>query len=260
MTNEQQGALKVLTPADFGLATILGCEPVNENGKDGTLLALVPEGEFLAGGSGSDAGGGRPFAVRLPAYYLALHAVTNGQYARFLSASGPVKADLDKWILLDSDCFVRARGNGYEAYGGKADHPVVQVSWYGAEAYASWAGLRLPSELEWEKGSRGLDGREYPWGANWDETKCRNDKNKGGERTSGVWNYAAGQSPWGLYQMSGNVWEWCSDWYEKEAYGRYKGGNLTPPGSGVSRVLRGGSWIQRQYRQLPLRLSRRRQA
>ena len=112
-----------------------------ENGKDGTLLELIPEGEFLAGGKGSNEGG-QPFAVRLPAYYLALHPVTNGQYARFLSASGPVKADLDKWILLDSDCFVRARGNGYEAYGGKADHPVVQVSWYGAEAYASWAGLR----------------------------------------------------------------------------------------------------------------------
>jgi formylglycine-generating enzyme required for sulfatase activity len=210
-----------------------------ENGKDGTLLALIPEGEFLAGGSGSE----KPFPVRLPAYYLALHAVTNAQYARFLSAARPGKADLDKWILLDSDCFVRAKGGGYEAYGGKEDHPVVRVSWYGAQSYAEWSGLRLPSELEWEKGSRGTDGREYPWGAQWDETKCRNDKNKGSERTCGVWSYAEGQSPWGLYQMSGNVWEWCGDCYESGAYGRYKGGDLRPPSSGASRVLRGGSWV-----------------
>ncbi|MGB8261172.1 MAG: SUMF1/EgtB/PvdO family nonheme iron enzyme [Terracidiphilus sp.] len=209
-----------------------------ENGKDGTLLGLVPAGEFLAGGSGNE----KPFPVRLPAYYLALHAVTNGQYARFLNASRPAKADLDKWILLGSYCFVRAQGSGYEAYGGKSDHPVAQVSWYGAEAYCAWSGLRLPSELEWEKGSRGVDGREYPWGAKWDETKCRNDKNKGSERTCTVWSYPEGQSPFGQYQMSGNVWEWCGDWYDKEAYNRYKAGNLTPPSTGVSRVLRGGSW------------------
>jgi formylglycine-generating enzyme required for sulfatase activity len=219
----------------------IGHEPIIENAKDGTLLALIPEGEFLAGGSGSDEGGG-PFQVRLPAYYLALHPVTNGQYARFLSAARPGKAELEKWIRLDSDCFVRAQGSGYEAYGGKADHPVVQVSWYGAQAYAEWSGLRLPSELEWEKGSRGTDGREYPWGAQWDETKCRNNMNRGNEKTCGVWSYAAGQSPWGMYQMSGNVWEWCGDWYDKEAYGRYRGGDLTPPASGASRVLRGGSW------------------
>ena len=151
MTNEHPSALPALTPADFGLTAILGCEPVIENGKDGTLLGLVPEGEFLAGGKGADEGA-EPFKVRLPAYYLALHPVTNAQYARFLSASGPVKAELDKWLLLDSDCFVRAQGNGYEAYGEKDDHPVVQVSWYGAEAYcvvgrvcvcrASWSGRR----------------------------------------------------------------------------------------------------------------------
>ena len=212
-----------------------------ENAKDGTLLGLVPAGEFLAGGTGSDEGGG-PFKVTLPAYYLALHPVTNAQYARFLSAARPAKADLDKWILLDSDCFVRAQSSSYEAYGGKADHPVGQVSWYGAEAYCAWSGLRLPSELEWEKGSRGEDGREYPWGAKWDETKCRNAMNKGSERTCGVWKYPQGQSPFGHYQMSGNVWEWCGDWYDKEAYTRYKAGNLTPPSSGVSRVVRGGSW------------------
>jgi len=213
-----------------------------ENAKDGTLLALIPEGEFLAGGSKNENEGGGPFKVRLPAYYLALHAVTNLQYARFLSEVRPAKADVEKWILLSSGCSVRAQGGGYEEYGGKGDHPVVQVSWYGAQAYAQWAGLRLPSELEWEKGARGTDGREYPWGANWDQNKCRNDKNKGNERTCGIWSYAEGQSAWGLYQMAGNVWEWCADWYEKEAYTRYKGRNLTTPSSGVRRVVRGGSW------------------
>ena len=214
-----------------------------ENAKDGTLLGLVPEGEFLAGGSGSNEGGGKPFPVRLPAYYLALHPVTNGQYARFLSERKPVQSDLEKWIRLDSDCFVRKSVNGYEAYGGKGDHPVVEVSWYGAEAYCQWSGLRLPSELEWEKGSRGVDGREYPWGNEMDWNKCRNDENKGSEGTSGVWQYPQGESPFGQYQMSGNVWEWCGDWYDSGAYTRYKGGHLTPPSTGSSRVVRGGSWL-----------------
>jgi len=213
-----------------------------ENSKDGTLLVLIPEGEFVAGGSGSDEGGSS-FKLKLPAYYLALHPVTNAQYARFLADRRPAASDLEKWILLDRDCFVRASGNGYEAYGDKEDHPVVQVSWFGAEAYGEWAGLRLPSELEWEKGARGVDGREYPWGNDWENGKrCRNDNNKGNETTCGVWSYPEGCSPHGMYQMSGNVWEWCEDWHESGAYNRYKSGDLTAPKSAGSRVLRGGSW------------------
>ena len=212
-----------------------------ENSKDGTLLVLIPEGEFVAGGSGSDEGGSS-FKLKLPAYYLALHPVTNAQYARFLADRRPAASDLEKWILLDRDCFVRASGNGYEAYGDKEDHPVVQVSWFGAEAYGEWAGLRLPSELEWEKGARGVDGRKYPWGNDWDAGKCRNNTNKGNETTCGVWSYPEGCSPHGMYQMSGNVWEWCEDWHESGAYNRYKSGDLTAPKSAGSRGLRGGSW------------------
>jgi sulfatase modifying factor 1 len=196
-----------------------------ENEKDGTLLVLIPEGEFIAAGSG-DRGVTEKFKVHLPAYYLSVHPVTNAQYMRFVNATRYHPPKNNFWKNAE-----------------KADHPVTDVSWHDAKAYCKWAKLRLPSELEWEKGARGMDGREFPWGNAWDQNKCRNNHNKGSETTCEVWEYPDGLSPWGLANMSGNIWEWCNDWYESGSYDRYKKSDLRASIKGSCRVVRGGSWI-----------------
>jgi len=214
----------------------LPCEDwLIENEKDGTLLVLIPEGEFLAGGpQGNEEG--EVFPVHLPGYYLAVHPVTNAQYARFVSETGHrAPEDADRGDPVWSD-------GRYPPW--KADHPVVCVSWDDASAYCEWAGLRLPGELEWEKGARGVDGRMYPWGNDWaGGARCRWHYNRDEQKTCGVWDYSGDCSPFGLYQMSGNVCEWCAGWYDEEAYSRYQHGHLAPPEAGDRRVTRGSCWL-----------------
>ncbi|MDI3390148.1 SUMF1/EgtB/PvdO family nonheme iron enzyme [Streptomyces sp. B-S-A8] len=152
--------------------------------KDGKPMACVAAGIYL---SGED---GEPEFV--DEFYIDAHPVTNADYARFVVATGhhPPKHWPEGSPLR-------------ELY----DHPVVEVSWLDASAYADWAGKRLPSASEWEKAARGTAGKTFPWGEQPTPAKC-NVRETGIESTTPVSKYHSGASPYGVYDMVGNVWEW----------------------------------------------------
>ena len=220
LVDEQQGCYRAVHPLVL-------------NEKDGSVLVYVPGGEFVTGD-------GKVYncpiyRVDVDGYYVGLYCVTNRQYARFVVETGHRAPDRTKYGT--------PVWQGNRCPEGKLDHPVVCVDWNDAQAYAQWAGCVLPTEAQWEKAARGPMGLIYPWGNEWDEGKCRHYANKENEQTSAVWGYGVGASGYGTYQSSGNVWEWCADWYADEAYGTTRVvKNPTGPASGSSRVNRGGCW------------------
>ena len=207
--------------------------PVSVNNKDGAELIFIPAGEFLMGSADSDKEGTtveKPqHTVYLDAYYIYKNDVTVAQYRRFCAATGCRMPTPPKWGWLD-------------------DHPVVNVSWKDATQYADWAGTRLPTEAQWEKAARGVDGWIYPWGNDWDAGKAQCSHTEWGDagKTAKVGSYPAGASPYGVMDMAGNVWQWCADFYDPNYY--VKAMNRNPSGPrdvyGYVHVLRGGSWLE----------------
>jgi len=233
------------------------------NKKDGLLMRLIPGGEFIMGSiiaqteeaKRMDKAGPQfpllhetpQFRAVLGNFYLSVFAVTNQQFARFLSETKPSPEQLQRWVsCLDRIALQPNEGQLYRALSGFETHPIINVTWFGAEAYCRWAGLRLPTEIEWEKAARDTDGRIFPWGNAWDPNRlCWWGSHNETESTSPVDAFPEGCSPYCIFQMAGNVEEWCADWYQPGVYKRYATGNLTIPRAGMGRVIRGGNCLRK---------------
>ena len=203
-------------------------------GKDGAPMVLIPTGEFTMGSpDGKGDGNEHPqHQVYLDAFDIDKFEVTVARYAEFLQAMKRAKPAF--WDQVDTS----KHGN----------LPVVGVDWNDAEAYCRWAKKRLPTEAEWEKAARGTDERTYPWG---NEAPTSNLANFGKERIKKFYDrrlapagsYEAGKSPYGIYDLAGNVWEWVADWDDESYYEQSASRNPPGPSSGIDRVIRGGSWL-----------------
>ena len=202
-------------------------------------MCLVPAGVFYMGSEEIDRYAERNekprHRVHLDAFYLARYAVTWAQYTAFDQATGR-GAPFHGVAPANWDATRPAPPAG------KEDHPVVHVSWHDAVAYCEWAGLRLPTEAEWEKAARGTDGRIFPWGSTWEEGRCNWSQGGEGDTTPVGAFSPAGDSPYGCADMAGNVWEWTLDWYSTDYYSRSPIRNPLGADDGSTRVLRGGSF------------------
>ncbi len=215
-------------------------------------MVLIESGEFRMGSNERDSE--KPIhSVYVDAFYMDEYEVTNAEYAEFLNAKGKHAEAGKEWYRIGYQYSrIEYVSRKYQVKGGYENHPVAMVSWCGAMAYAEWKGKRLPTEAEWEKAARGgLSGQKFPWGNAIDATNANYNNHVGD--TTPVGKYAA--NGYGLYDMSGNVWEWCLDEYNANFYSvspaqnPLSGANsiqwLLDNYTGVktSRVLRGGSWF-----------------
>lgn len=203
-----------------------------------TDMEVVKGGEYYRG---SDEGGRdeRPrHEVKLLSFALDVHPVTNEQFTRFLDAMGGEKDANNNDIIRPRESRIRRHGGTLTIESGYSKHPVIGVTWYGAIAYAKWVGKRLPTEAEWEIAASGGEELMYPTGVSIERTQA----NFFSSDTTAVKSYPSNK--YGFYDMVGNVYEWCQDWYDYNYYevAMQRPDNPKGPMQGVYRVLRGGCW------------------
>ncbi len=191
--------------------------------RDGAVMAFVPAVAFLMGRSDDD-----PFAkpheipqriVTLSSFLIDVFSVTTEQYRLFLEDGGYGRSEYwekDGWEWIRAEGIEEPLTWRVAAY--RAPHlPVTGVSWHEARAYCRWAGRRLPTEAEWELAARGTDGRPFPWGEAIPDSRRANFDGRVGGPTP-VDAYVDGRSPFGCFDMAGNVSNWCADWYWRPFY------------------------------------------
>jgi formylglycine-generating enzyme required for sulfatase activity len=168
--------------------------------------------------------------------------VTNQQFLTFLKSKKLKTNDMLPWYFITSKYSRITEGN-YSTLieQGYSEHPVVNVSWFGAKAYCEWAGANLPTEAQWEKAARGTTKQKYPWGNEKPNLKLANY----GEiikDTTPVGKYIDNKSPYGVFDLAGNVWEWVADWFSSDYYRNSPYRNPIGPTFRGTRVIRGGSF------------------
>ena len=203
-------------------------------------MVYIPAGEFEMGSN--DCVDEKPVhRVYLDGYYIDKYKVTNEQYAKFLNEWGKtIDRNGNEMIDIENSA-ISNEGEKFVIQSGYEKYPVIYISWYGANQYAKWCGKRLPTEAEWEKACSAGSKTKYCFG---------DDENKLGEyawykdNSDGRTHPVGKKKPnkWGLYDMHGNVWEWCSDWYDEKYYEKSPKDNPKGSNAGTSKVLRGGTW------------------
>jgi formylglycine-generating enzyme required for sulfatase activity len=218
-------------------------------------MVLVPAGEFIMGTDNAGVGSQKPaHKVFLNDYYIDKYEVTNDRFVEFLNKNiakiSVTPNDSVKYndnIILDMRINILDWTNPVSWDGSKFivasefhTHPVVVVPWYGASAYCEWREASLPTEAQWEKAARGIDGRTYPWGEGIDCSRANYDTPCNTSPVA-VGSYESGKSIYGAYDMAGNVWEWVEDWFSDTVV------NGTPQSDNSYfqdlRVIKGGSYL-----------------
>ncbi|MBI4675760.1 MAG: formylglycine-generating enzyme family protein [Chloroflexi bacterium] len=198
--------------------------------KAGNELILIPMGEFIMGDQ--EIANAPPHPVYLDSYYIGRDPVTNAEYKKFVEATG---------------ASVPQHWQNGAIPRGLENHPVVNVNWDDAMAYCNWAGVRLPTEAEWEKAASWHEARrikrKWPWGDQFDANKC-NTSETGIKATTPVGKYSPqGDSAYGCRDMAGNVWEWCADWFDENYYANSPRENPRNDTPAQYRVLRGAAFL-----------------